>query len=64
MQDKVYNEIYNVFGESDRDVTPDDMFQFKYLEMVIKETLRLYPPGAIFSRIITENIKLGKAFIN
>lgn len=59
-QDKVYDEIYSVLGDSDRDVTPDDVFRFKYLEMVLKETLRLFPPGAIFSRKISKNIKLSK----
>ncbi|VVC26885.1 Cytochrome P450,Cytochrome P450, E-class, group IV,Cytochrome P450, conserved site [Cinara cedri] len=58
IQDKVYDEIYNVLGDSDRDVTPDDLFRFKYLEMVLKETLRLFPPGAIFSRKTDANIRL------
>jgi cytochrome P450 family 4 len=56
----VYDEIYSVLGDSDRDVTPDDIYRFKYLEMVLKETLRLFPPGAIFSRIINENVKLSE----
>lgn len=30
--------------------------------MVIKESLRLFPPGAIFSRTTDENIKLSKCF--
>lgn len=59
-QDKVYDEIYSVLGDSDRDVTPDDISSFKYLEMVLKETLRLFPPGAIFSRKINENVKLSE----
>ncbi|XP_060848230.1 cytochrome P450 4C1-like isoform X1 [Rhopalosiphum padi] len=58
IQDKVYDEIYSVVGDSDREVVPEDIFRFKYLEMVLKESLRLFPPGAIFSRKINENVKL------
>ncbi|VVC43354.1 Cytochrome P450, E-class, group I,Cytochrome P450,Cytochrome P450, conserved site [Cinara cedri] len=58
IQDKVYEEIYNVLGDSERDVTPEELFQFKYLEMVLKETLRMFPPGVIFSRKTNANIKL------
>ncbi|KAE9533548.1 hypothetical protein AGLY_009186 [Aphis glycines] len=58
IQDKVYDEIYSVLGDSDREVIPEDIFRFKYLEMVLKESLRLFPPGAIFSRKINENVKL------
>jgi len=60
-QDKVYDEIYSVLGDSDREVIPEDIFRFKYLEMVLKESLRLFPPGAIFSRKINENVKLSKS---
>lgn len=49
-----------MLGDSDREVTSEDIVRFKYLEMVLKETLRLFPPGAIFSRKTNENIKLGK----
>jgi 4-hydroxyphenylacetaldehyde oxime monooxygenase len=40
---KVQGEIRAVVGDKER-VQPDDMPKLKYLDMVVKETLRLHPP--------------------
>lgn len=62
IQDKVYNELFNIFGDSDRPATFTDTLEMKYLERVILESLRLYPPVPVIARKIHEDIKLGKMF--
>ncbi|XP_063630769.1 cytochrome P450 4C1-like [Cydia splendana] len=58
VQDKVYQELQEVFGESDRAVTPEDLPKLTYLEAVIKESLRLYPPVPVVVREVHEDILL------
>lgn len=62
IQDKVYNELYNIFGDSDRPVNFADTLEMKYLERVILETLRLYPPVPIIARNLNSDVKIGNIF--
>ena len=57
------DELDEVFGDSDRPCTTQDVAELKYLECCIKETLRLYPSVPAVMRYITEDILVGnKAF--
>ncbi|XP_063626998.1 cytochrome P450 4C1-like [Cydia splendana] len=58
VQAKVHQELQEVFGDSDRAVTPEDLPRLKYLEAVIKESLRLYPPVPIVAREIRNDVAL------
>lgn len=59
IQAKVYEEIKSIFGDSDRAPTFNDTIEMKYLERVILETLRLYPPVPIIAREVKEDVKLA-----
>lgn len=60
IQERVSREIDHVLGDGcEYEVTSDQVKKLKYLEAVIKESLRLYPPGPSFGRKMTENVKLN-----
>nr|AEK25132.1 cytochrome p450 family 4 subfamily G [Chironomus riparius] len=59
IQEKVYQEQKAIFGDSDRDCTFADTLEMKYLERVIFETLRMYPPVPIIARKINKDIRLA-----
>ncbi|XVF18241.1 hypothetical protein REPUB_Repub11eG0004400 [Reevesia pubescens] len=46
---KAQDEIRNYVGNKGK-VSESDIDQFQYLKLVIKEALRLHPPGAILTR--------------
>ncbi|XP_075972264.1 cytochrome P450 4g15-like [Anticarsia gemmatalis] len=58
IQNKVYNELYEIFGDSDRPVTFADTLEMKYLERVILESLRMYPPVPIIARKLNRDVKI------
>jgi cytochrome P450 len=59
-QNKVYEELDQIFQGSDRSATMKDASEMKYLEMVIKESLRLYPSVPFIGRKLTQDIQIGK----
>ncbi|XP_050347063.1 cytochrome P450 4C1-like [Nymphalis io] len=59
IQNKLYDEMKSIFGDSRRPATIDDLKEMKYLDCCIKETLRLYPSVPYIFRSITEEIVLG-----
>ncbi|XP_026740500.1 cytochrome P450 4C1-like [Trichoplusia ni] len=59
IQDKIVDELKDIFGETKRPITMDDLSKMKYLECCIKESLRMYPPVHFISRNISETTVLS-----
>ncbi|XP_037033787.1 cytochrome P450 4C1-like [Bradysia coprophila] len=57
-QEKVYDELLSVFPCKDVDVTVDDLDKLLYLDMVIKETMRIFPTVSLIARHATGDIQL------
>lgn len=58
-QEKLYEEAINILGP-DRPVEPEDLPKLKYTEMVLKETVRIFPGAPVVYRAVKEDLKLGK----
>ncbi|KAH8299797.1 hypothetical protein KR044_005975 [Drosophila immigrans] len=63
-QARAFQEIRQVIGtDKTKPITMRDLGELKYLECVIKESLRLYPPVPMIGRQLTEDVTLnGKTF--
>ncbi|KAF2878993.1 hypothetical protein ILUMI_27175 [Ignelater luminosus] len=61
-QEKVYQEVMDVLGP-DRTLEHTDLKHLAYTEMVLKETLRIYPASPVIGRIAEEDIHLENCTI-
>lgn len=62
-QSRVYQELLEIFGTSDRLPDEDDLKRMVYLEMCIKEAIRHGGPPAV-ARSVDEDIVIGEAFMS
>ncbi|NXU36597.1 CP4V2 protein, partial [Drymodes brunneopygia] len=58
IQKKVHSELDEVFGNTERSVTTDDLKNLRYLECVVKEALRLFPSVPMFGRTLREDCSI------
>ncbi|KAM0730498.1 Cytochrome P450 4C1 [Formica fusca] len=58
-QEKVHEELEEVFKDSKTPASVKELSQLKYLERIIKETLRIFPSVPIITRKLAEDVKIG-----
>ncbi|XP_067138066.1 cytochrome P450 4C1-like [Centruroides vittatus] len=60
IQEKMYQELQEIFKDDlNRDITVDDLKKMTYLECVIKESMRIYPPFPVIARKNPSEMKIG-----
>ncbi|XP_034651196.1 probable cytochrome P450 4aa1 [Drosophila subobscura] len=59
-QEQCHEELERIFDYSDRAPTMGDLREMRYLEMCIKEALRLYPTVPLIARKLGEEVRLAK----
>ncbi|KQK06319.1 cytochrome P450 734A1 [Brachypodium distachyon] len=57
-QDKARDEVLQACGKYEHP-NAENLSSLKIVNMVLKETLRLYPPAMILNRIVTRDVELG-----
>jgi cytochrome P450 family 6 len=58
VQDRLRKEILDALDETDGKITYDMVLSLSYLDMVISESLRMYPPLPLLDRITTKTYKM------
>nr|UUB32667.1 cytochrome P450 CYP4G55 [Dendroctonus rhizophagus] len=59
IQERVVQELNEIFKGSDRPATFSDTLEMKYLERCLLETLRLFPPVPIIARQLQQDVQLA-----
>lgn len=57
VQDKARAEVHEVMGSGE--INAESLPKLKYIEMIIKETLRLFPIAPLLVRRLHGEVKLG-----
>jgi len=62
VEEKIFEELCDVMGDRETP-TYEEASRLTYLQWVVKETLRLHPPGGSFSRYTTEATEIDRVRI-
>ncbi|CAH8382456.1 unnamed protein product [Eruca vesicaria subsp. sativa] len=65
IQAKLFKEIASVTSNNTRSLSDSDISKLPYLQAVVKETLRLHPPGPLLSwaRLAIHDVNVGPNFV-
>lgn len=61
LQQRVYDEMKCIHLEDGVDITQIDFANLKYLDMFIKETMRVFPSVPFLTRTVASDVKLGNS---
>lgn len=60
VQRKAFEQVKIFFESSDESfLTFSDISKLNFIEMIVKETMRLFPPGSMLGRLTTGKVELG-----
>lgn len=58
-------ELYDILGEDkEKSLTLIDLQSMEYLNNVIKESMRIYPPVPIYGRTLESDIEYGQCYLH
>lgn len=63
VQDKVVAELNELFSPEGEEVDEERMSKMVYLEMVVKESMRLFPVNPMYGRRATSDVQLCKTLL-
>lgn len=59
LQEKVYNEVKTIFGDSEKCPQINQLNDMKYTLQFIKETLRYYTSASVVGRYLKEDVYIS-----
>lgn len=63
-QEKVHQELDEIFQGEQRPITPQDVLKMQYLDKVIKESQRVIPVVPVIARTLDQDLKIGEEIFN
>jgi cytochrome P450 len=63
-QEKVYAEVSSILSSESEEIDEEKLGKFVYIDLVIKESLRLIPQALVIVREATEDVKLSEIHLN
>lgn len=59
IQEKTFQEVKFFFEDSGKTMNFNDLSKLSYVEMLIKETMRLFPAGSMLGRTTCGKVQIG-----